>query len=239
MSVWRGAKLLVRYEWATAGYGVIFNLVLIAFFGIVTTPLFLELREGEAFEPVSAGIMNFMMFAILPCLGFFMNKTTFNGWQEDYVSCRLAAFRQLPISFRQLAAGKLLTVMTLFIPSIVLFIGLQYALLLNQLLSPLEMLNFLLFWMGYGVGTAVCYAFLEMTMDGKKYFAVSFVLSFLFLGIGYLMALMNWNIMLWLINQANRGNWIPTAAALAVGVIVYMSMYNLLVRSLSRRTFIG
>ncbi|OXM13535.1 hypothetical protein [Paenibacillus herberti] len=239
MSTWRGAKLLTRYEWAMAGYGVIFNLILILYFLLFMTPLFIELRDVKDSSHFNGWMPNFIMLALIPCFGFFMNRASFNSWRVDHMSHRLADLRRLPISYRQIAAGKLLTVVSLLIPSLVLILLLHYLLFLHQILTPLQMLNYSLFWLGYGVLGSCIYALFEIMMTGKQYTILCIIFVVVFLGTCFAMMQAQWSIVLWTLEFAESGNWLPSLLAIAAGIMTAAFIYKLMAKLLSRRSLMG
>ncbi|SDS38674.1 hypothetical protein SAMN05444162_1366 [Paenibacillaceae bacterium GAS479] len=235
MSIWRGAKLLTRYEWAMAGYGALFNLFLIIYFLLAMFTDFQEVKENSSF---TGWTTNFLMLAIIPCLGFFMNRAKFNGWRLNHMAYWLADLRRLPISFRHIAAGKLMTVASLFLPTFLFLLLLQYLMLLDQFLTPLQMLNYSLFWLGYGVLGSCIYALFEIILNGKRYLILCIVLAAVFLSVAIALAEAQRSVIMWTLEHADSGNWLPSLISILAGIIAAAFIYRLMARLLSRRSLI-
>ncbi|QJC50942.1 hypothetical protein HGI30_04775 [Paenibacillus albicereus] len=239
MSTWKGAVRLARYEWSLAGHGSWLNLILVLYFALTTFPLLGDLTEPQAPEGgwYSGGAANFIMLALLPCFGFFLNRATLGGWRLNYMSGKLAAWRQLPITGSQIAAGRLLTMLTLLVPSLLLLMALQYAMVLRHEIDPGGMALYALFWIGYAAAGGSLYAWLEIVMDGKLYLLFCSIVTAVLIVVGSILSASGFEIMRWTLEQAAAGRWLPMLATAAAGAAVTIAVHRLIARSLGRRSF--
>ncbi|QGG55023.1 hypothetical protein [Paenibacillus sp. B01] len=238
MSTWKGAVRLARYEWSLAGHGSWFNLILVLYFTLMTIPLLGDVTEPQARDGAwyPGGAANFFMLALLPCFGFFLNRATLGGWRLNYMSGKLAAWRQLPITGSQIAAGRLLTMLSLLVPSLLLLLVLQYAMVLRHEVDPAGMALYSLFWIGYAAAGGSLYAWMEIVMDGKRYLLFCSVVTVVLIGVGVVLSVSGFEIMRWALEQAAAGRWLPMLATAAAGAAVTLVVQRLMARSIGRRS---
>lgn len=238
LSTWQGAKLLVKYDWMSIGYGWLFNIAMLFYFIVTTTPLITQLRDLELVDSSSWAI-DFIMLAIIPVLGFFMNMTTIGNWKQAKVARKLARFRLLPISYRQIAVGRILTMVTILAPSLLIYFGTQYVLVYHDFLTPLQFLNFSLQWLGYGIAIGCYYAFLELGFTGKAYFWSCIIIMFLILGVAIFLAFNRYALVIHQLKAVQAGDWTLAAIMLAAAAVFFAGIIGPMARRLSRRNLLG
>ncbi|ASS68527.1 MULTISPECIES: hypothetical protein [unclassified Paenibacillus] len=238
MSTWQGAKLLVKYDWMSIGFGWLFNIAMLFYFIVTTTPLIMQLREGGQADSF-AWVIDFIMLAIIPVLGFFMNMTTIGNWKQAKVARKIARIRLLPISYRQIALGRLLTMATIFTPTLLIYFGVQYVLVYHEFLTPLQFLNFGLQWYGYGIAVGSLYALMEMGLGGKAYLMYCFIIVVLILGVAILLSFNRIALVNHQLQAVQEGNWIWAIIMLAAAAISFAGTIRLMAWRLSRRSLLG
>ncbi|MGU3471097.1 hypothetical protein ACLBWT_08110 [Paenibacillus sp. D51F] len=238
MSTWQGAKLLVKYDWMSIGYGWLFNIAMLFYFIVTTTPLVMQLRDAGQAESSSWAI-DFIMLAIIPVLGFFMNMTTIGNWKQAKVARKIARIRLLPISYRQIAVGRLLTMATIFTPMLLIYFGAQYVLVYHEFLTLLQFLNFGLQWFGYGIAIGCLYAFLEMGLGGKAYLWFSVVIMVFILAVALFLSFNRIALVNHQLQAVQEGNWTWAIIMLAAAALSFAATIGQMARRLSRRNLLG
>jgi hypothetical protein len=221
MSTWRGAWQLAQFEFKTSRGGMVMTAILFTYMAVVGMPFLDDLFGRELSRDVTWA-PDFIYLAILPNMGFLLNRTMLHFWRDDPYSRKLAVWRALPISLRHIVLGRLVLMGLVAVPIALLFFGLQYGLSSSarELLDPLAYLNFSLFWLAYSLMTGTMYVYCELGFSGKNYFIIC-CCSFLIYGpLTYALWLSGETAVERVISAAAAGSWLPALCAWAAASIV-------------------
>jgi len=223
MSVWNGAWRLAMHEMKKERWGLLFTLVFVVYMLIFTIPSLtdsLETGGSNVFNWAS----DFLNIALLPIMGFVINRSMMNYWKNDYYSQKLAQWRTMPISLKQIVTGRIIqTAVTMMMSHLVLF-TLAY-LYMNHMLESFSLKSFVLYavtWFCYSLATAISYLYWELGYSGFTYFLMTFAyLGFYFLLTTVLMILIKGSISVGLFQAFEQGYWwIALIAVAAVGLAI-------------------
>lgn len=238
MSTWKGAWLLLRYEWRQNWLGSLATLLLATYIVAFTFPLY-KVNDFSQ-EAFLAGTIDFIMLCIVPCLGFFMNQTTFRNVKEDYTARKLAAMRAMPITVKQIAAGRVMSMLSLLLPMWIYFFTMIFLLsgwFFQQ--SWVQLLSYALFWLGYAVFMSVVYLIMELGFASRKYLLSCIGTLPLFAAVVLLCRLSGHSLVGDLLGAAAVHNWWPALGALLAGAVSILAGVPLLASIISRRSLLG
>jgi hypothetical protein len=223
VGLWKGAWYLAKHELAKDRWKSLLSLVLIGYVLLFTVPLINDVVQGEE-EGMASWAVDFIYLTILPCLGFVMNQTMLRFWKENSYTKKLAQWRTLPISSKQIALGRIIQLtIVLFLALLVYFI-LQF-LLVRGMGADIDAGSFILyglFWFGYSLTMAIAYVYWEVGHSGKMYFLFNFIYIMVLLVISISLTLFEiGNVVATTLNEIESGNWWITIAAITVSAVAF------------------
>jgi hypothetical protein len=220
MSTWRGAWHLVRFEFKTSWGGMILTGILFAYMAIVGLAFLDDLFGGELSRGASWA-PDFIYLAVLPNMGFLLNRTVLHYWRDDPYSRKLAVWRALPIRVQHIVLGRLILMVLVAAPIALLFFGLQYGLSgsARDMLDPIAYLNFSLFWFAYSLFVGTIYVYCELGFSGKNYFIICCCGILIYGPLTYLIWLTGETVLERVIHAAAAGSWLPALCAWAFALI--------------------
>lgn len=170
MSTWQGAWYLAKEELRRVRWKHLLTIFFIGYLLIFLVPMFADAREDN--REFGYWAMDFITVTLLPLLGMMSTQTTGFYWKMDSYTKKLAAWRTMPITIKQIVLGRmLLFLVNGLMAKIIFFIG--YYLFARSLNVSLELIDFILyalFWTSYSVAVGIIYLFFETGFSGKKYF---------------------------------------------------------------------
>ncbi|MGM0883239.1 MAG: hypothetical protein ACQEXQ_19645 [Bacillota bacterium] len=239
MSEWKGAWFLAKHEMLKDCWRSLITLAFVFYLLIFSIPLFTADLEGESTISFTWAT-DFIYLSLLPCLGFVFNKTMMGYWKNDSYTKKLAQWRTMPISSKQIALGRLIQLTIVLFIAQLIFFTLQYsALYLDHVNIPLlDFAMYGLFWFCYSLTVATSYVYWEIGHTGKRYFLMSFIYNFGFLIITICLAVFKaGNIVVTSLNMIDDGNWWIVPAVLAVSVAALFIGKNQMVDRLEKRSY--
>ncbi|WP_127532680.1 hypothetical protein [Paenibacillus kobensis] len=238
MNGWRGAWSLAKFEWRRDRVGMLIVVPFILYMLVFVYSFFDELHDPD--NLAMSWTVDTLHLALLPILGFPANRMIMKAWREDAFTNKIVSWRILPISVRQIAAGRLIQLIGLLaIGNFAYFISLYT--ISDTLRGELDIasyVGFVLFWFGYAAGIAGSYAFLEQGFSGKTYTIGSFLYVFLYAGAGIVLYKGKHSIMLGMIRELQNGNWWYTAGSLVFGALMLLLVYYMTSMRLKVRSYI-
>lgn len=217
MGLWKGAWCLAKHELVKDRWGSIFSLVLVGYLLLFSLPALNELFDED--ESSWMWTIDLIYLTLLPCLGFILNKTMINYLRENTYTKKLAQWRTLPISSKQIAFGRMIQLtIVLFLTELIFFVF-QFV-VLRSMGAELPVGTFVLyglFWFGYSLTIATTYVYWEVGHNSKVYFIfnlcymvslIGVTLSLTYFGIG--------NVMVTSLKSIQEGNWWMVIIAIAV-----------------------
>ncbi len=240
MNIWRGAWQLVRFELKTGWGGIIITGILFAYMAIMGMAFMDDLFTGELSRGASWA-PDFIYLAVLPNMGFLMNRTVLHYWRDDPYSRKLAVWRALPIRVQHIVVGRLLLLALIALPVALLFFGLQYGLSgsVRDTLDPIAYANFSLFWVAYSFLVGTLYVYGELGFSGKNYFILCCA-SFLVYGpLTYLLWLSGETAIERVLRAAAAGSWLPALCAWAVALLGIVLLRGAIERRIRSRDLLS
>ncbi|RCW48917.1 hypothetical protein [Paenibacillus prosopidis] len=238
MSEWKGAWFLAKHEMLKDRWRSLITLAFIIYLLIFSIPLFTADLEGES-NPFTWAT-DFIYLSLLPCLGFVFNKTMMGYWKNDTYTKKMAQWRTMPISSKQIALGRLIQLTIVLFIAQLIFFTLQYSVLyMNHVNIPvLDFVMYGLFWFCYSLALATAYVYWEIGHTGKTYFLMNFICIFGFLVITICLAVFKaGNIVVTSLHVIENGNWWIVLAVLAVTVAALFIGKNRMVERLEKRSY--
>ncbi|WP_029192686.1 hypothetical protein [Paenibacillus harenae] len=239
MSLWKGAWYLAKHELVKDRWKFLITLALVLYILLFSMPFFMDSLEGEQTGGITWA-SDFIYLSLLPCLGFVLNKTMAGYWKSDLYTKKLAQWRTMPISSKQIALGRLIQLTIVMIVGQLIFFSLQFLILSLDGADPSagSFILYALFWFFYSLSIATAYVYWEVGHTGKMYFLISFVFIFIFLIISVGMALLdNGNIVVGSLHAIENGNWWIVLAALAVCAGALVIGMNRMEKRLDKRSY--
>ncbi|MFD1955623.1 hypothetical protein ACFSL6_16005 [Paenibacillus thailandensis] len=237
MNKWQGAWHIARHELARGKIGSIITVLFSAYLVFTTFPLY----DIPAEQPeLSRNVLDFILLAVFPVLGFSFNRSTFRYWREDICTHSLAQWRTMPIPVESIALGRLLMLAIHLVPAAVLYFTALYFAVpgLKEAYDVGPYILGALFWLFYSLGVASVYLYYELTLSGKRYTVVCFVVLFLFVAVAIGAGMAELALVVGVFDAIQQGSWWYTALALLFGAASLVGIgYNRLCAKLKARTF--
>lgn len=239
VGLWKGAWYLAKHELAKDRWKSLFTLFFIGYLLLFTVPL---MRDGFIGEngPFGNWSLDFIYLSILPVLGFIANKTMMRSWKENSYTRKIAQWRTLPISSKQIALGRIIQLAIVLFAAQLVFFLLQFIIARNMGVD-ISALSFVLYgasWFGYSLTMGTGYVYWELGHSGKTYFFFNitylaflliFSISLAFLDIG--------NIVSSSLHAIENGSWWLPIITVTIGVAAVFLGVKRIENRLEKRTY--
>ncbi|REK71588.1 hypothetical protein [Paenibacillus paeoniae] len=224
MNTWQGAWYLAKEELRRVRWKHLITLVFIGYLLIFLVPMFSDGRIENSLFGYWA--LDFITITLLPMLGFMSTQNSGFYWKMDTYTKKLAAWRTMPITIKQIVLGRILLFLVNGIIAMIVFFTIYY-LFARSLGADIELLDFILyalFWIGFSIAVGIIYLYLETGFSGMKYFWFCTAIS-LFLLVGmvvYTYFFKNSLVLLSYRTIAQGGWWMPLIMiVLAIAVFFF------------------
>lgn len=241
MSNWKGAWFLAKHEMKRDRWRTLFSIGFVAYLLLFTAPLYNQRIEGED-SPWIGWATDFIFMSLLPLLGFVFNKTMMSYLKLDSYSRKLAQWRTLPISPKQIAVGRLIQMTITLFALQLLFFTLQYVIIrmTGTELAGAHFAVYALCWFCYSLVIAVIYAYWETGHSGKMYFLYSCVYLAVLLGLSIGLTLLQaGNIVMTTLRLIENGEWWIVFPSAAVGALALFVGANRIEKRLTERNYMN
>lgn len=239
MNDWKAAWFLAKHELVKDRWKSLFSLVFIAYILLFSVPSFEQSLRGDR-DVMTSWATDFIYILILPLLGFVMNQSMFNYWKYNSYTKKMAQWRTMPISAKQIAIGRLIQMTIILFTAQLIFFSSQY-ILVSAMGSKILLLDFGLYallWFGYSLMVAVSYIYWEIGYSGKMYFMVSMlycaVILILTIGLG---ALKFGNLVFNSLEYIQQGHWWISIVGLVIGIAALLVGVKQLEKRLDKRSY--
>lgn len=189
MNTWQGAWFFAKEEFKRSRWrhllSVFFTFYVLMFVG----NYFADGIKNDESDPFVGWAMDFSAWGLLPILGLMSTQVKGWYWKSDDYTAKLVGWRILPISFRQIALGRIILMLINAIPTLGTFFILLYVMTTQLYGNPVDLaayLLFALFWFCYSITIALLYTFVEVGFTGKMYFWFCSITVFVLLGLSIL-----------------------------------------------------
>jgi hypothetical protein len=239
VGVWKGAWFLAKHELAKDRWKSLFTLLMIGYVLLFTLPLFKDVINGES-EGLSSFATDFIYLTILPVFGFVLNQTMMRYWRDNAYTKKMAQWRTLPISSRQIALGRIIQLTIVLFAAQLIFFLLQFIMARN-LGSEISAGNFTLYaltWFGYSLTMAIGYVYWEVGHSGKTYFFfnIIYLCAMLLVALGISLMKMD-NIVMNSLQAIEGGSWWLPILTLSISAAAFWIGVNRIESRLENRTY--
>jgi hypothetical protein len=195
----RGDKLRLLFT-------LLFSLFLVGYLGFFTGLLVNE-SVGDNEQNM---MVDYMLTAMVPILGFTYSRRSFKYWSEDSYTKMLAYLSSLPIPVSVILSKRKLQALLSFGLNGILFFGLMYALGgdLRTEISPLPYIVFALTWIGYGLVMTGVYIAIEFLYSGKMYCWLTALIMLLSVVLSAVVKLSGGNLLFYSISVSKGYGWL-------------------------------
>ncbi len=239
VGLWKGAWYLAKHELAKDRWKSLFTLFFIGYLLLFTVSLINDGFEGEngSFGNWS---LDFIYLSILPVLGFVVNKTMMRSWKENSYTRKIAQWRTLPISSKQIALGRIIQFTIVLFAAQLVFFLLQF-LIAREMGVDISTGNFVLYgisWFGYSLTMGIGYVYWETGHSGKTYFFFNIIYLVLLLVISISLSLLDiGNIVAGSLHAIENGSWWLPIVTVTASVITAILGVKRIENRLDKRTY--
>lgn len=239
VGLWKGAWYLAKHELIKDGWRSLYTLLFVGYLLLFTVPLLNDVIDGKD-GGMSSWATDFIYLTILPILGFVMNQTMMRYWKENSYTKKMAQWRTLPISSRQIALGRIIQLAVVLFFAQLLYFILQFIFVryMGADISAGHFALYALFWFGYSLTVSIGYVYWEVGHSGKMYFFsnMAYIAGLLLISIGLAFFKIG-NIVVTSFEAIGNGFWWISLAAIAVSAVAIFIGVNRIEKRLESRTY--
>lgn len=240
MGDWRGAWYLAKHEIRRNFWGNALVLIIIGYLLMFLVPMTSETVK-DGFSGNMNWTLDFLMIALLPCLGLISGQMMTAYWKQDLFTKKIIYWRTMPISLRQIALGKLIQMAMMLLATHTVFFILYFAgLRMLEVDIPItgSILN-ALFWFSYSLVCSTLYIYLEVSYSGKMYTVFCFITTFVFLAATLLYSnLYGASLVIIILESSMNGNWWLAFIGIAIGAAAFFIGLSAMEKRLRSRAFV-
>lgn len=151
--------------------------LLYAFAGLYTGVMLMDSAQTGAVDRVFKQLTGeWVMLAMLSSLGFVFTKEYFNYYKKNAFTRRLAYFRKLPITNREIVAARYM-VFSVTLPFMSIMFYLPFYLMIHYGggITLQQFLGALPIWLGISVLLGAAFLHLELGVSGRKYLVITMI----------------------------------------------------------------
>lgn len=242
MNTRQGAWLLAKEEFKKIRWKHLITIIFIGYFTMFLVPMFTEALEEKDEMAMVYWSVDFIMVTLLPCLGLMSTQAWGNYWRTDSYTKKLAVWRTMPISVKQIVWGRLLLLITNAVPALILFFIIFYfaGRAASSSIVVETFVPFAIFWTGYSVAGSLIYIYFETGFSGKNYFWFCMCVT-----IGLLAAMV---VSTWLLKSSfvlssytfiEDGGWWLALIGIAMAALAIIIIHPLMEKKLRTRSYIS
>jgi len=227
----RGDKLKLLFT-------LLFSLFMFCYLGFFT-----GLLANESVSENQQNMMvDFMMTAMLPILGFTYSRRSFRYWSENSYTKMLAYLHSLPIPVSAILCKRKIQAYLSFALNGIIFFGLMYA-LGSDLRTEISFLSYIVFaltWIGYGFMMTGVYIAIEFLCNGKAYCWLTALIMVLSVALSALINLLGGNLLFYSLSVSKEYGWLSPLmwGTLLAGVISIQLFSGWTKRRLKKRDLV-
>jgi hypothetical protein len=130
-----------------------------------------KLQEKEQFiRMIQEMTTDWIVFCMVACLGFAFTKEYFSFHRTDSFSRRLAFYRKLPITNREIVTARYVVMLiNMIVLSVFYYVPFYLMMRLGNNVTGLEFTAAVLLWAGLSLISGGFFIYLELGYPGKKY----------------------------------------------------------------------
>ena len=241
LSTWRGAIILTKHELSRSLKSYILVLFFLVYLIIFLLPMIKSLLQGENHIALKWAV-DFIFYTLLPAIGLLCGKLQLQYWKTDPYSKKIAIWRTMPITTKQIVLARYLQVwFGSFVTQLPLFTAFYLMLHYSNIQIPFfTMVLFFITWFSISLIVTYFIIYLELGFTGKMYSVIYslFMAVVMICTMAYVL-IFKVSMVKTSIDTINAGNWWPAALAAAAAILVYVFGLKALIRRLNYRDYIG
>ncbi|WP_138754202.1 hypothetical protein [Paenibacillus sinopodophylli] len=241
MGLWKGAWYLARHELVRDGWKSLFTLLFVGYLLLFTVPMMYSSLTGDTNQMMNWAT-DFLYLTFLPILGFVINQTMMRFWKENSYTRKMALWRILPISSRQIALGRIIQLFIVLFCAQFVYFSMQF-IIVRMMGADVSVGTFILyavFWFGYSLATAITYVYWEIGHSGKMYFISNLIYIAIMLVVSIsFTTIKGWNMVGSSLQAIQNGSWWMPIVAIAAGVAAVFIGVNRIEHRLEKRSYLA
>lgn len=176
MSYGKALRLLCVHLWRWDRKGVVVAFAFSLYMGATMSFNMNAMFSGGENPDAIAGIIDWLLVAIMPIMGMCMSRTIFSIWRDDSYTKRIAVLRAYPIPLPVIIGSRVVQSVVMIPFNVTVMLGLIYALSpdLREQVPGLRWMVFGILWICYSLIVNALILWLELGHSGRRY--VSFYL---------------------------------------------------------------
>lgn len=238
MNTWQGAWCLAKEELRRIRWKHIITLIFIGYLLIFLVPMFSDSREDNSAFAFWA--MDFITVSLLPMLGLMSTQQSGFYWKMDSYSKKLAAWRTMPITIKQIVLGRILLFLTNGLTAKIVFFTIYY-LFARSLGANMRLMDFILyalFWIGLSIAIGIFYIYFETGYSGMQYFWFCTVIALLILaGMAFYSYTTRDSLVLLSYETIAQGGWWLPLVGILLGTASFLLVRKAMEKKLRTRSY--
>ncbi|WP_334074737.1 MULTISPECIES: hypothetical protein [Paenibacillus] len=238
MKTWKDAWFIFRKDLRADRLYLIWNVIFMVYSGVMISFLFQSSEKAEV-ERVLTPMADFMALLLIPMIGFYFSRRSFNYLKEDSYTQMLLYYRTLPIPGRTIMRSRLIQLATAVVFNGAIFFAALYTMLyfMGEGIGFVQYISFALTWMGYALAMNGPYIFLEFLTRGRTYLWMTFALMFAVGALAFIIAWFDGSLLDFTLHQSGRFGLLSPVmwGCLAGGAILLILFSRITLRRLGGR----
>ncbi|GIP54218.1 hypothetical protein [Paenibacillus vini] len=236
MKEWKDAWIIFAKDLRLDRMYLVWNLVFMIYTGIMMSTLFHSREEARA---VMNPMADFLLLILVPMVGFYFSRRSFNYIKEDSYTKMLLHYRTLPIPDTTIMKSRLIQLATAIpLNSLILFTTVYFMFVAMGIKMGLaQYLAFVLTWIGYVLAMNGLYIYFEFMKKGRTYLWMM-VLQLVVIAVGaFAVSWFDGNLLQWTLDYSERHALLSPVmwGTLVVGAVILSIFCSITRRSLNKR----
>lgn len=236
-------RMLVKLETRKQLMPALLTGILFAFLGAVTGTMFLGLGDPSRLHGAARVLGNIaadLVTVSMTCtLGFVFTRDYLSFYWSDAFSRRLAFYRKLPVTDKEIVAARYLVFLITLPPmALCFFAGMYVPVRLEHLVTGTEFLQAALLWLGFSLAGGSAFMYMEQGVPGKAYMELSLLAVFIFLLVVVVLNLSGIHLVGGSVVLVRSWGIGASLAGMAIGGVIAWRVAPLMVRRLASRDLI-
>jgi hypothetical protein len=175
LNAWKDAWVIFKKDLYTERLYLIWNVIFSLYIGAMFSFMLYSVDKAETdLHPMA----DFFMLMMVPMIGFFYSRRSFNYLRKDSYTQMLWYYRTLPIPAKTIMKSRYLQlIFMVFFSGFIFFTTIFCSFMLMKAeVSFFQFISFALTWIGYALFMNGLYIYMEFLKRGKVYFWMTMIL---------------------------------------------------------------
>jgi hypothetical protein len=239
LKAWKDAWVIFKKDLYTDRMYLIWNAIFMIYSGAMFSFMLYSVDHAETnIHPMA----DYLMLMMVPMIGFFFSRRSFNYLKEDSYTQMLRYYRMLPIPVKTVMKSRYIQlVITIIFNGIIFFSTIFFVFIIfNKDMSVTQYIAFAITWIGYALCINGLYIYLEFLKRGKIYFWLSMVLMLGMVVLTFVVAVLRSNLVKYTMDLSVRYALLSPImwGTLLVGVLLLYLTGLLTTRKLTDRDLV-